>query len=500
MFEGASWWRAAFEAAGFIDAFRVEYLPEGVDPMDARYNVVRWVNRATRGWSYGQAIEDPRTGEIVRGQVLLGSLRVRQDMLIFEGLVGAGQTGRGGPNDPVQAALARIRQLAAHEVGHALGLSHNFAASIAGRYSVMDYPAPRVTLVDGEPSLADAYGVGMGRWDNFAIDWLYGTDDDADGDRRMTAALAEGLRFVGDNEARPLGAAHPLGSLWDDGADPVAELRRMMAVRRVVVSRFGPRALYPGEPVSNLRRKFVPIWLLHRYQVEAAAKLIGGVDFSYARNGDGQEAARVVPADRQRAALDALLDTLSADALTVPEPLLPYLSAGWSGNSDRQETIEIFRASSGNVFDPLVASETAAQQTLNNLVAPDRLNRLETQHAADGTQMAPAALIDMLLDRVLMSGSSQPELRARVATATVLAIARVQRDPGLSPTVALALSERLNRLARTLQASRDDWSRGLGRLLGDNVALTAALAAPGRTPQIPPGMPIGAGGDDWLGF
>jgi hypothetical protein len=364
----------------------------------------------------------------------------------------------------------------------------------------MDYPAPRITLENGEPSLADAYGVGMGRWDNFAVSWLYGTDDETEGDRRMTAALAEGLRFVGDNEARPLGAAHPVGSLWDDGADPVAELRRMMDVRRVVVSRFGPRALYPGEPVSNLRRKFVPIWLVHRYQLEAAAKLIGGVDFSYSRNGDGQEAARVVAADRQRAALEALLDTLSPDALTVPATLLPYLSAGWSGNSDRQETIEIFRASSGNVFDPLVASETAAQQTLNNLLAPDRLNRLEAQHATDGTQMTPAALIDTLLDRVFASGAGQPELRARVATATVLAIARVQRDAALSPTVSLALSERLSRLARTLQSSRDDWSRGLGRLLGDNAALAAALAEPRRTPTIPPGMPIGSGEADLLGF
>lgn len=498
LFEGVSWWVAAFEAAGFIDAFRVEYLPEGVDPMDSRYNVVRWVNRATRGWSYGQVIEDPRTGEIVRGQVLLGSLRVRQDMLIFEGLVGASETGRGGPNDPIQAALARIRQLAAHEVGHALGLAHNFAASIAGRYSVMDYPAPRITLENGEPSLADAYGAGVGRWDNFAVNWLYGTDSDAEGDARMTAALAEGLRFVGDNEARPISAAHPIGSLWDDFADPVAELRRMMEVRRVVVSRFGPRALYPGEPVSNLRRKFVPIWLLHRYQIEAAAKLIGGVDFSYSRSGDGQEAARVVAPDRQHEALNALLDTLSPEALTVPAALLPYLSAGWSGNPDRQEVIEIFRTSGGNVFDPLVASETAAQQTLNGLLAPDRLNRLEAQHAADGAHMAPAVLIDALLDRVLRGNGDA--LRQRIATATIFALARTQRDPALSPTVALALSERLNRLARTLQAGRDDWSRGLGRLLGDNVALAAALAAPGRTPQIPPGMPIGGAEDDWLGF
>ncbi|CAA9334748.1 MAG: FIG00722096: hypothetical protein, partial [uncultured Microvirga sp.] len=180
LFEGASWWKQAFEAAGYIDAYRVEILPEGIDPLDIRYNVVNWTNRATRGWSYGQVVEDPRTGEIVKGQVLLGSLRVRQDMLIFEGLVGADKVGTGGANDPVAAALARLRQLSAHEVGHALGIAHNFAASTQGRFSVMDYPAPRVGLVNGAPDLSDAYGVGLGRWDTFAVDWLYGTDSEAE--------------------------------------------------------------------------------------------------------------------------------------------------------------------------------------------------------------------------------------------------------------------------------------------------------------------------------
>jgi len=507
LYEGVAWWREAFEAAGYVDAFRVEYLPEGADPQDVRYNVVHWVNRATRGWSYGQVIEDPRTGEIVRGQVLLGSLRVRQDMLIFEGLVGAARTGQGGPNDPAQAALARIRQLAAHEVGHALGLSHNFAASIAGRYSVMDYPAPRVGLVNGEPDLSDAYGVGVGRWDRFAVDWLYGADTDAQGDTRMTAALAEGLRYVGDGEARPASSAQPYGSLWDDGAEPVAELRRMMEVRAAAVSLFGPRALYPGEPVSNLRRKFVPIWLLHRYQVEAAAKLVGGVDFAYSRNGDGQEAARAVDAAMQARALDALLDTLSPEALTVPAALLPYLSAGWSGNSDRQETIEIFRTAGTNIFDPLVASETAASVTLGNLLVPERLNRLELQHQADASQMTPQDVIDRLIARAFRFqglNAALATVQRRVATTATLAIARLQRDPALSSTVALALSERLTRLSRELGGAnggglQSDWSRGLGRLLGDNGALTAALAEPRRTPQIPPGMPIGGAEDGWLG-
>jgi hypothetical protein len=496
LYEGVAWWREAFDAAGYIDAFQVEYLPEGADPLDVRYNVVHWVNRATRGWSYGQVIDDPRTGEIVRGQVLLGSLRVRQDMLIFEGLVGTSQTGSGGPNDPVRAALARLRQLAAHEVGHALGIAHNFAASTQGRYSVMDYPAPRVGLVDGAPDLSDAYGVGIGRWDRFVVDWLYGAETDAAAQPRMAAGLAEGLRYVGDGEARPPASSQPHGSLWDDAAEPVGELDRMMAVRAAAVARFGPRALNPGEPVSNLRRKFVPIWLLHRYQVEAAAKLVGGVDSRYALAGDGRERSDPVPAAEQRRALDALLATLSAEALAVPATLLPYLSAGWSGNEDRQESIEIFRTAGGPVFDPLVASEVAATVTLGNLLVPERLNRLELQHQADSAQMEPDMLFSRLIDRALAADASDPALQRRVATTILLALARLQRDPGLSQTVALGLSDRLARVAALLARAGGtgtdaDWRRGLGRLLGDREALTAALAEPRRIPQVPPGMPIG---------
>jgi hypothetical protein len=241
LFEGASWWKQAFEEAGYIDAYRVEMLPPGIDPLDIRYNVVNWTNRATRGWSYGQVIEDPRTGEIIKGQVLLGSLRVRQDMLIFEGLVGADKVGRGGPNDPITAALARLRQLAAHEVGHALGFAHNFAGSSQGRYSVMDYPAPRVGLADGAPDLSDAYGAGLGRWDLHVVKWLYGTRDEAEAAAVATAGVREGLRFVADNDARPLASAQPWGSLWDDFADPVTELERMLQVRQAAVARFGPR-------------------------------------------------------------------------------------------------------------------------------------------------------------------------------------------------------------------------------------------------------------------
>jgi hypothetical protein len=499
LFEGASWWKQAFEAAGYIDAYRVEMLPPGVDPLDVRYNVVNWVNRATRGWSYGQVIEDPRTGEVIKGQVLLGSLRVRQDMLIFEGLVGADKVGRGGPNDPITAALARLRQLAAHEVGHALGLAHNFAGSSQGRYSVMDYPAPRIGLAEGAPDLSDAYGVGLGRWDLHAVNWLYGAQDDAQAAEVAAAGVREGLRYVADNDARPLWAAQPWGSLWDDYADPVTELERMLQVRRTAVGRFGPQALAAGEPVANLRRKFVPIWLLHRYQVEGAAKFVGGVDYSYSVRGDGREAALPVPEADQRRALEVLLTTLSPEALSVPPTLLPYLSAGWSGNPDRQFDIEIFRTAGGPVFDPLAATDAAAMLTLNVLLSPERLNRLAGQNRIDQSQLGAAETLDRLITTVFARPAEDRSLalvQRRVATTTALALARVQRDPALAPPLAVALDERLHRLAADLarfkgnEADRD-WARGLARLLTDREALDKAIAEPRRLPVIPPGMPIG---------
>jgi hypothetical protein len=337
--------------------------------------------------------------------------------------------------------------------------------------------------------------VGVGRWDRFTVNWLYGAQDDAAAQPIMQAGLAEGLRYVGDGESRPPFSSQPYGSLWDDGAEPVAELTRMLQVRQAAVSRFGPDALYPDEPVANLRRKFVPIWLLHRYQLEAAAKLIGGVDFAYALNGDGRERSPYVPLAEQRRALEAILATLAPSALDVPPALLPYLSAGWSGNPDRQEQIEIFRTAGGPVFDPLAASEVAAQLTLSNLLVPERLNRLEIQSQANGEWLTPSDIFERLIARAIRPDVGNQALQRRVGTTIILALARVQRDASLSPAVALALSERLQRLAAELQRGGSDWARGLGRLLGDREALTAALAEPARTPRIPPGMPIGGAED-----
>ena len=492
--QGVSWWAQAFEQAGFENAFKVDVLPQGADPLDVRYNVVNWVDRATRGWSYGQPIADPRTGEIIKGSVLLGSLRTRQDLIIFQALVGAGLTGTGDPNDPITAALARIRQLGAHEVGHALGLAHNFAASTQGRYSVMDYPGPRITLdANGAPSLRDAYGVGIGPWDKFMIKWLYSAQTDAQARPLEAEARAEGLRFVADNDARPVSAGQPLGSLWDDGSDPIGELRRIMAVRRAAVERFGTGALPAGESLADLRRAFVPIWLLDRYQVEAAAKSVGGVNFPYAVNGENA-AAQVVPGATQWAAVYALLDTLSPAELTVPARLNPLLSTGFGGDNDRQTDIEIIPTAGGPVFDPLKATEVGAVQTLDALLAHDRLNRLESQHASDASVPSPAQLFDLLLDRTL--AQSGTEVGRRIATVTILGLARVQHDASLSPTIAMELSGRLDRLADQLQrdrgaAAEQDWAHGLAGLLKDRQQLDKAIADPARLPHVPPGMPIG---------
>ena len=504
LLDGAKWWEQAFEAAGYIDAYRAEILPEGIDPLDIRYNVVNWVNRATRGWSYGYGVSDPRTGEILKGTVLLGSLRVRQDMLIFEGLVGADKVGTGGPNDPAEVALARLRQLSAHEIGHALGLLHNFAGSTQDRASVMDYPAPRIGLVNGAPDLSDAYGVGLGKWDIHAIRWLYGAPpgENPDAAARALAESGErqGLRFVSDEQARDVGTGHPHGSLWDDGADPVMELARMMDVRKAAVSRFGLPALAAGEPVANLRRKFVPIWLMHRYQVEAAAKLIGGLDSRYAVAGSPQPQAEAVSPAAQRAALQALLDTLSPSALNVPEALLPLLSAGWSGDADRQFDIEIWPTSGGTVFDPLAATDAAAQVTLDALLHPDRLNRMADLSRRESAQPSPAELVDALLAR---AGRAEPQantagVQRRTGTRTVLALARTARAPGLDPDVALLIDLKLADFARALQArpgadmAQRSWALGLARLVQDKEALAATLARPESNPRVPPGMPIGS--------
>ncbi|WGM30839.1 zinc-dependent metalloprotease [Brevundimonas sp. NIBR11] len=498
LIEGAQWWAQAFDAAGYIDAFRVEVLPEGVDPLDARYNVINWVNRATRSWSYGQSVVDPRTGEIVKGSVLLGSLRMRQDMLIFEGLVGADQTGQGGPNDPQVIALARIRQLSAHEVGHAIGLLHNFAASTQDRASVMDYPVPQIAVNGDRLDFSDAYAVGMGEWDRFAIDWLYADVSQAELNRRATEGAAR-LRFTSDGDARVGGDAQPWGSLWDNGSDPVAELTHLMQVRRVALDHFGLGNLPAGSAVNDLRRRLVPIYLYHRYQVDAVAKLVGGIDYGYPVVGDGREASTPIPAATQRAALAVLMTTLDPAALDLPEPLLALLDAQQSGDSDPQHDIEVFATRQGQIFDPGSAVEAAADTTLTALFAPRRVERLADAERRDPGALGLAETIDNVIATAFRPADGRlAEPARRVQARTVLTLAGLTRSSAVSGTTAAVVSDRLEALARRLATSRADdrvqraHDHWLAALITDRERMDQLLDANRIETPTPPGSPIGA--------
>ena len=403
--EGASWWSKAFEAAGFKDAFRVEVLPEGADPMDLRYNVIHWVHRSTRGWSYGTSVTDPRTGEILKGSVALDSQRARQDALIGAGLVpstsGCGMVlppipdylAAADPSADLNAmVLARIRQLSAHEVGHTLGFAHNFAASTYDRGSVMDYPAPLVHVKDGKLDLSDAYARGIGQYDEFATRFAYaqfppGADETAELNKVVEAGLSAGLLFLSDVDARPAGAAHPLANLWDNGADPVAMLRHEMEVRKIALESFGLGNLADGAPLSDLEAKFLPVYLHHRYQLTAAVKTLGGVEYTNAvKTGHGPSPAQVaaiVPAARQGEALEAVLGTLDPEALAIPPrilDLIPPTAFGHGGG-----TAELFTGQTGPTFDALAAATVAADLTISALLQPQRAARLiEFNHRDKG--------------------------------------------------------------------------------------------------------------------
>ena len=382
--EGTRWWNQAFEAAGYIDAFRVEVLPDSIDPLDVRYNVIEYAHRATRGWSYGAAVTDPRTGEMMKGHVILGSLRARQDYLIGEGLDQPYVNGTEKADRVEQMVLSRIRQLAAHEVGHTLGMAHNYIASAQKNSSVMDYPHPMIGLTpSGDIDVTRAYEVGIGEWDKVAVTWGYGAFD---GDERksldsvLVAARARGLTFLTDQDARPVGSASPDTHLWDNGADAVAELKRMMSVRAKALSKFGETVLKRGAPMATMEDVLVPVYLHHRYQLEAAIKSVGGVTYAYTMRGDGLPGPVAVSATRQQAALDAITDVLSPANLALPRSLLaalpprPFLI---------ESTRELFDRWTGLVFDPLSPGATIANVTFDLLLDEQRAARLVSQKALD---------------------------------------------------------------------------------------------------------------------
>jgi hypothetical protein len=384
LLEGARWWNQAFEAAGYKNAFQVKLMPEDADLMDLRYNVIQWVHRATRGWSYGAAVIDPRTGEIIKGHVTLGSLRVRQDFLIAEGLLAPYEEGKPGAAKAQEMALARLRQLAAHEVGHTLGLMHNYSASTVNRSSVMDYPPPYVKLgADGVPDVSAAYATGIGEWDKVSIAWGYqdfapGTNEQAALNKILLDAYGRGLRYLTDQDARPAGSSSSVAHLWDSGANAVDELNRLMQVRGAALKRFGENNIREGAPLATLEDALVPLYLSHRYQVEAASKLVGGMDYTFALRGDGQTPTQIVAPAEQRRALAAVLATLKPEVLALPEPLLKMIPPR---PPDYERGREHFKIRTSPAFDALAPAEAAAQHTLQFLFNPERAARLVEFHA-----------------------------------------------------------------------------------------------------------------------
>jgi len=472
--EGASWWNAAFEAAGFPNGFQVKVLPPDADPLDVRYNVIHWVHRSTRGWSYGGGIIDPRTGEIIKGNVLLGSLRIRQDVLLARGLMPVYDE-LDPATSPSLMALARIRQLSAHEVGHTLGLDHNMAASTYGRASVMDYPAPYVKITNGKLDLSEAYSSGVGPYDVAAIRYAY---QPVSSDAELEALAKAVPLFVSDPHSRPVSGAHPLGSVWDNGADPVAMLRHEIEVRRIALAQFDLRNLDQGEPRSVLEEKLLPLFLHHRYQLEAAAKSIGGVSFTY-----DATPPRAVPAKQQRDALAAALATLQPEFLTIPQRIVDLIPPP-SYNHGNPNT-ELFPRRTDPVFDPIAAAMTSADITVSALLDPARCARLTQQN-----ELPLREVLDALIDVASREG------RITRATRTLLFVrlaelgANRDADSQVRAEAADALRRLSSRLANVADAAetahramtRDDIKRFLER--------PAEAWQPPRLPEIPPGPPI----------
>lgn len=525
LIEGAAWWNTAFEAAGFKNAFQVKVLPENADPMDVRYNVINWVHRSTRGWAYGSSIVDPRTGEIIKGDVTLDSQRARQDFLIGSGLSTQYSANamcdfaampdvdyllRADKNADANAmSLARIRQLSAHEVGHTLGFAHNFAASTYGRASVMDYPAPLIEIKNGKLDFSNAYAVGIGEYDKFATTYAYAdfaanVNENAELEKILEDGVKRGMLFISDNDTRPASAAQPLSNLWDNGSDPVAELKRTMQVRRIGLNNFGLQNLPEGTPLSELENQFLPLFLHHRYQLTAATKSIGGVYYTYSvktkNSANPDKIAEIVPANKQREALQAVLETIKAEELAVPENVLriipPQAYGYWSQRSER------FSKRTNPIFDPLGAAEIAADMTIEGLLEPNRAARLITFHSRDKNNPHFAEIVDSLLDTTwknqILTADYNSEIQRAVQSRTVIQLMNLAANSDAQPQVRAIANQALTSISGKLNGNigyKQTPENAFYRMILEDIGrfFTRPAAPFKQTEPLPepPGDPIG---------
>ncbi len=491
--DGAMWWNQAFEKIGYKDAFQVKVLPEDADPMDVRYNVIQWVHRATRGWSYGSSVIDPRTGEIIKGHVTLGSLRVRQDYLIALGLTSPFKDDNANTESQKNMALARIRQLSAHEVGHTLGIAHNFAASADGRESVMDYPHPKITVQGSTLSLEDAYDVGMGQWDNYVI--AYGYQDLREGQNEIAflteqvqRAREQGLSYLSDPDARPASGASASGHLWDNGATPLVGLKDIFAARDIALQNFGLDTLKKGQPLSSLEETLVPIYYLHRYQAESVAKLIAGVHYEYESKGDYTpvKGLRKVDAQQQNEAIDALITTLSEEFLTLPTRIETLILPKAYGDSRNRES---FKGRTGLTFDSVSAAEAAAGYSAGLLLQPHRLNRLAQQDMPD---VSVATLLDRIFAATFKSRgkASATPIAQRVDYVLVQQVMNAIENPELAPEVRGQLQQHLQQWRKWMESkSRQAHHKALAEQLS-LYEQTGQWQGQFTIKALPPGSPI----------
>ena len=404
LIDGGKWWNQAYESIGFKDAFQVKILPDGVDPLDCRYNVIQWVHRSTRGWSYGASVIDPRTGEIIKGHVSLGSLRIRQDYMIAQALTKDPFISEKNNNKMLELAISRIRQLSAHEIGHTIGFTHNFAASSNDRASVMDYPHPLVNIKDDKIVFDNAYDTGIGEWDKVTVAYSYSdfkTDQDEEYElnKILEKSTKDGLRFISDSDARSVDGSHAYAHLWDNGDTAYSGLEKVIHIREKAIQNFSKYNVPAGTPNSVLEDVFVPLYFFHRYQTEATAKIIGGMDYNYSLIGDNQTQFHFLDMDTQLAALNSLMKTISPNFLAIPKEklkLFPPRAFGYP------RTRESFKSNLGVAFDPFSVSETSADMTLSLILRPKRLNRLILQHSLDNSNLSLEDLYDFIIAKTIL--------------------------------------------------------------------------------------------------